>query len=312
MSDPIPREVREQDDERNVVERLNLRMMYDPDAVYRVLFAIVTAFFVVMALFPLYWLLALALTPKGNLSAVGLLPGGFNPSVFVDLFDAVPFHVYMFNSAVMAVLTTVLVLVVGSVAGYVFGRMEFPGRRVLLLGILVISYFPPAAFLVPLVRLFTQNVDILGWTPPQLFNTPGAIVFPLSALLMPLVIYILATFYSQIPDGLEDAARIEGSTRLGALFRIIMPLSAPGVATAGVLTFIVVYNEFFFSFLMTSGSPDDWAPIVHGILRFRGAQGVLVNMMGAASLIGILPMALIVLLAQEKIISGLTQGALKE
>jgi len=311
VSESVPPEVRDRED-RNLLERINLRMIYDHASVYRVLFAVVTAFFVLMALFPLYWLLALALTPGGSLAEVGLFPAGFNVGIFVDLFDRVPFHRYMFNSVVLALLTTAIVLLIGSIAGYVFGRMEFPGRTVLLVGILVISYFPPAAFLIPLFRLFTANVPILGMRPPELFNTPGSIVFPLSALLMPLIIYILATFYGQIPDGLEDAARVEGSTRIGALFRVIVPLSAPGVATAGVLTFIVVYNEFFFSYLMTSGRPEDWAPIVHGILRFQGSQQVFVNIMAAAALIGIVPMAIVVLLAQEKIISGLTAGALKE
>jgi len=312
MSERVPTEARQQEEDRNIVERINLRMVYDPDTVYRVLFAVVTAFFVLMALFPLYWLLALALTPSSAIADVGLLPAGFNPGVFLELFGQVPFHHFMFNSAVMASLTTVIVLVIGSVAGYIFGRLEFPGRRVLLLGILLISYFPPAAFLIPLFRLFTANVPILGYTPPELFNTPGAIVFPLSALVMPLMIYILATFYSQIPDGLEDAARIEGDTRVGALFRVIVPLSAPGVATAGVLTFIVVYNEFFFSFLMTSGQAENWSPIVHGILSFQGAQEIFVNLMAAAALVGIVPMAVVVLVAQEKIVSGLTAGALKE
>jgi multiple sugar transport system permease protein len=135
---------------------------------------------------------------------------------------------------------------------------------------------------------------------------------PLSALIMPLVIFILATFYGQIPDGLEDASRIEGSTRIGALYRIIVPLSAPGVATAGILTFIIVYNEFFFSFLMLEGSAQEWAVILHGIFRYQGARSQAFNLMAAASLIGVLPMATIVALAQDKIVSGLTQGALKE
>lgn len=296
----------------NAVQRATVRMLEEPDLVYRILTAVVTGFFLLMALFPLYWLLVLALTPNDAISNVGVLPNGFNVAAFVQVFEKVPFHLYMLNSVVLASMTTVLVLVIGSLAGYIFGRLEFPGRRVLLLGILLISYFPPAAFLIPLFRLFTGNVSLFGLSSPELFNTPGAIVLPLSALLMPLVIYILATFYSQIPDGLEDAARIEGDTRIGALRRVIVPLSAPGVATAGVLTFIVVYNEFFFSFLMTNGQVQNWAPIVHGMLQYQGVRDVFFNLMAAASLIGVVPMALVVLFAQEKIVSGLTAGALKE
>jgi multiple sugar transport system permease protein len=297
---------------KNPLESLAEKMIQRPKSVYRVLFYVATGFFLLMSLFPFYWLLVLSLTPMSNLAGMGLVPNGFNPSVFMTIFQTVPFYLYIFNSVVIAGLTTIVVLFIGSIGGYVFGRYEFPGRTVLMLGVLVISYFPPATFLIPLFRLFTGNVELFGLDYPQVYNTPGAVVLPLSALIMPLVIFILATFYGQIPDGLEDAARIEGSTRIGALFRVIVPLSAPGVATAGILTFIIVYNEFFFSFLMLEGDPHAWGVILHGIFRFQGTRAQAYNMMAAASLIGVLPMAMVVALAQDKIVSGLTQGALKE
>lgn len=296
----------------NVFEQFARRGIEEPRSIYRMLFYVATAFFLLVALFPLYWTFALALTPETQIGGMGILPGGFNPGAFVEVFTRVPFHVYIFNSVVIAGLTTVIVLVLGSLAGYVFGRYEFPGRTPLLLGVLVISYFPPVTFLLPLFELFTGNIAVLGTSSPEVFNTPWPIVMPLSALIMPLVIFILATFYSQIPDGLEDAARIEGSTRLGALYRVIVPLSAPGVATAGIITFIIVYNEFFFSYLMVNGTADNWSPVLHGILSFQGSQQVAYNLMAAASIIGIIPMAIIVMIAQERIVSGLTQGALKE
>jgi multiple sugar transport system permease protein len=181
-----------------------------------------------------------------------------------------------------------------------------------MLIILAVSYFPPAAFLLPLFRLFTGNIGGLGFV--ELYNTPGAMILPFSALFMPLSIFILTTFYGQIPDGLEDAARVEGTTRLGALFRVIVPLSAPGVATAGVLTFIAVYNEYFFSSLMTNGEAAAWSPIVRGILQLQqaGQFEVTYGMMAAGSIIAVLPVAILVVIAQEKIVSGLTSGALKE
>ncbi|MFC7046509.1 carbohydrate ABC transporter permease [Halobacteriaceae archaeon GCM10025711] len=289
-----------------------------PGKAYRAMFYVVTIFFLFTTLFPLYWLLVLALTPQDAMTNVGLLPNGFNPEAFATVFETVPFHLYMLNSIIIGLLTTAIVLVFASLAGYVFGRLEFPGKGPLMLLILAVSYFPPAAFLLPLFRLFTANVTFFtlpggeAVTSPMLFNTPGAMVLPYSALFMPLSIFILTTFYGQIPDGLEKAARIEGTSRLGALVRVIMPLSAPGVATAGVLTFIAVYNEFFFGFLMTDGQVQNWAPIVWGILRFQGQYADLYNLMAAASIIGIIPVAIIVVAAQEKIVSGLTAGALKE
>jgi multiple sugar transport system permease protein len=299
-------------EERNVIQQAAHRAVREPQAVYRWLLYVGIGFFLTVSLFPFYWLVVVALTPNRAISGLGLLPNGFNPGVFLEVFQAIPFLRYMLNSIVIAALSTVVVLFVGSIAGYVFGRYEFRGRTPLLVVVLVISYFPPVAFLIPLFRLFTGNVELLGLSSPQLYNTPWAVVMPLSALVMPLVIFLLSTFYSQIPDGLEDAARIEGATRIGALYRVIIPLSAPGVATAGILTFIIVYNEFFFSYLMVTGTAENWAPVLHGILAFQGTQSVAYNLMAAASIIGVIPMAILVMVAQDRIVSGLTQGALKE
>jgi len=281
----------------------------NPGKAYRAMFYVATIFFVVTTLFPLYYLLVLALTPTEAIFQMGLVPKGFHWESFIQVFQQVPFHFYMLNSFILAVGTTAIVLLIASLAGYVFGRLEFPGRRPLMLLVLAVSYFPPAAFFVPLFRLFSGDI-IQG---VNLLNTPGALVPPYTALFMPLSIFILTTFYQQIPQGLEDAARVEGTTRLGALFRVIIPLSAPGVATAAVLTFINVYNEFFFSFLMiTSSEYNNWATIVYGILSYQTQYTTSYNLMAAASIFGVLPIAILVVIAQEKIVSGLTAGALKE
>lgn len=300
------------DEEKNIIERVSTKTIQSPDVAYKWLTYIGIGFFLTVSLFPIYWLLVIALTPNRNLAGVGLLPNGFNPGAFVEIFQTIPYFRFVLNSVAIATITTIIILFIGSIAGYIFGRYDFPGRTPIMIGVLVISYFPPVAFLIPLFRLFTGNITLFGISSPNLYNTPWAMVMPLSALTMPLIIFILSTFYSQIPDGLEDASRIEGSTRLGALFRVIVPLSAPGVATAGILSFIIVYNEFFFSYLMVNGTADNWAPMLHGVLAFQGTQQVAYNLMAAASIVGVIPMALLVLIAQDKIVSGLTQGALKQ
>jgi multiple sugar transport system permease protein len=308
----------EDDEHRNFIQRWASSSMKDSSRTYRVLFYLVAISFLVTTLFPFYWLLVVALTPESNLTDVGLLPNGFNPEAIITVFTTVPFHIYMLNSLIIGLVTTALVLVIASLAGYAFGRFEFPGRRPLMLIFLAISYFPPAAFLLPLFELFTANITFFtlpGGTTlrsPMLFNGPGAMVLPYTALFLPLSIFILTTFYGQIPDGLEDAARVEGNTRLGALVKVIMPLSAPGLATAGVLTFIAVYNEYFFAFLMTDGRAEHWGTIVWGLLSYQGRYETSYNLMAAASLIGVIPIAILVVLAQEKIVSGLTAGGLKE
>ena len=301
--------------DRGIVEGWAARMISNPERAYRAAFYVATVFFLVTTLFPFYWLFMVAITPRGSLRDVGVFtPGGVNLAAFIDIFQRIPFHRYMFNSFLIATVATVTVLIVASLAGYVFGRLRFRGRNLLLLGVLVTSFFPPAAFFIPLNRLFNANVDVLRpiLSAGSLYNTPFAIFIPLSAIYLPLSIFILMTFYSQIPDGLEDAARVEGTTRIGALFRVIVPLSAPGVATAGVLTFITVYNEYFFSSLMTDGRPGNWAPMLEGVLRYQGQFEVLFNLMAAASIVAVLPVAILVVVAQEKIVSGLTAGGLKE
>jgi len=323
------------DDSDGPLNRWVQRSIEDPERVYRALFYTAMVFFMVTTLFPFYWLLVLALTPSSAITGGGFIPDvsllgsnvpfplpvpqGFNPGSFVAVFEEIPFHLYMLNSFALAVTTTIIVLVVASLAGYVFGRLDFPGRAVLMLAILAISYFPPAAFVVPLYDIFAGNAvtipftDVALFTSIELLNSPGAMVMPFSALFMPLSIFILTTFYGQIPDGLEDAARVEGTTRLGALFRVIMPLSAPGVATAAVLTFIAVYNEYFFSSIMaTSPQASNWSPLVGGILSYQTQYTTNFQLMAAASVVGVLPMLILVVVAQERIVSGLTSGALKE
>jgi len=298
----------------------------NPQKAYRALFYAAMVFFLVTTLFPFYWLLVLSITP---ISEIGSTPFGFPPvprgafpwnfGAYIEVFQQVPFHLYVLNSFVLAITTTVIVLLIASLAGYVFGRLRFPGRGLLMLGVLAISYFPPAAFLLPLFDAFAGNqifvpfTDIPLFKPPRLLNTPGSMILPFSALFMPLSIFILTTFYGQIPDGLEDAARVEGTTRLGALFRVIIPLSAPGVATAAVLTFITVYNEYFFSSIMaTSNEPSNWSPLVGGILSYQTQFTTSYNLMAAAAVVGVLPVVVLVVIAQERIVSGLTAGALKE
>ena len=308
-------QAQEPDLDRGPVEAWAAKMISNPDRAYRAMFYTATVFFLVTTLFPFYWLFMVAITPGRELSEVGALtPGGFDPTSFITIFTRLPFHRYVFNSFLIATVATVIVLFVASLAGYVFGRLRFRGKNALLLLVLVTSFFPPAAFFVPLNRLFNTQAAVLEpiMSEGTLYNTPYAIFIPVSAIFLPLSIFILMTFYSQIPDGLEDAARIEGTTRIGALFRVIVPLSAPGVATAGVLTFITVYNEYFFSSLMTDGRPENWAPMLEGILAFQGQYEVDFHLMAAASIVAVLPVAILVIVAQEKIVSGLTAGAVKE
>jgi multiple sugar transport system permease protein len=132
-----------------------------------------------------------------------------------------------------------------------------------------------------------------------------------SGLTIPLAIFVLTVFYQQLPRGLEDAAQVAGTTRMGALFRVIVPLSGPGVATAAILIFTQVYNEFFFPCLVTNGELSQGAPIVPALVSLKEAE---LTFTAAASLLALLPVALVVLFANERLVEGLgtSAGAYRE
>lgn len=289
----------------NVLQRGVRNAIEHPGIVYRLLFGVLVAFILLLFGFPLYWLLVLAVTPPTAVNGLGLAPEAVTASNLVAVAAFTPFLRHLCNGLLVAALSTVLVLVVGSLAGYAFGRLSFPGRRPLLLLFLALAYVPPAAFLVPLFRLFTGLSASLGpvtLTTPTLYNTPAAVVLPTSMLTMPLAIYVLMVFYAQIPDELEAAARVEGATRIGALRRVVLPLARPGVATAGVFTFVQVYNEFFFSYLMTDGDPDHWAPLAPFVYGLRYSEATLG---AAAAVLGLLPVVVVLLVANDYLVKGL-------
>ncbi|MFC7204908.1 carbohydrate ABC transporter permease [Haloferax namakaokahaiae] len=280
-----------------------------PTLTYRLLFYPLVGFVCLVFLFPLYWLVVLSLTPDSALAQLGVFPNTVSLNNYLFVLFGTDLLRYLFNGLVIAAGTTVFVVAVGSLAGYVFGRLEFPGRRLLLLLTLGIAYVPPVAFFVPVYELLTGNLTLsvgsVTVSSPNVYNTPLSVGLPLSALTMPLAIFILTTFFRQIPDTLEDAARIEGATRVEALTKVIMPLSKPGIATAGVFTFIQVYNEFFYSFLMTDGAPESWAPIIWSLYELRLSRAVL----GAAgSVLGLLPIVVVLLLANDKLVETAEAG----
>lgn len=275
----------------------------NPGRVYRLVVSLGAGAFVATSLFPVYWLLVLAVTPAD--APVHLVPDRLSLGGFRFAFAFVPLGRFVVNSVVVALGTTAVVVAFGTLAGYVFGRLAFPGRRPLFLVTLGVALFPPASFFVPLFELFNGNVGLFGLASPVRFDTLGAVVTPLSMLNLPLAILLLSVFFREIPDDLEAAARVEGATRLGAFWRVVLPLAGPGIATVALLTFIRAYNEYFFSRLMTRGQAEGWAPIVHGLQQLPGTAQ---NAVAAASLVALLPVVTFVLLADRKVVEGLTAG----
>jgi multiple sugar transport system permease protein len=207
---------------------------------------------------------------------------------------------YVANSAVVAGSTTVLALILGVPAAYALARLAVPGKRVIMALLLCISMFPQLAIAAPLWQL----LDRIGG-----LNHHWGIVLPYVALTLPLAVWILASFFKELPAELEDAARVDGCGPWTTLVRITLPLASPGIFTAAILILIYAWNEFFFALLILTQPEQQTLPV--GIALFQGEFTVPWGELAAASVVATLPLILVVLLCQRWIISGLSAGAVK-
>lgn len=269
---------------------------------YRTAFWTGVFFFTLYAAFPIYWILATALKNPTEIYQKDqtLVPQILTLDNFQRVFEA-NFLQYMFNSLIISGGAVLTIIIVCSLAAYALARLDFAAQRWVMFGVLLVSMFPPVVFVVSMFRIMSD----FGW-----INTHQGLIVPFIGLFSPMALWILKDFYEQIPDGLEKAARIDGCSRIGALFRVIMPLSAPGVASVAILIFIMTYNEFLFSFIMTKNIQAQ--PVSVGLYAFQQRFVTPWHIVSAASIVSIVPVIALVLVAQDRIVSGLTQGSLKE
>ncbi len=235
---------------------------------------------------------------------VTAVPPHFWPSFSLEFFRAVVERHnllrYLGNSLVVAGTTTVLTLSLATLAGYSLARL--PGRlaRPVLMGILACAMFPQIAIAGPVWRF----LRFMGW-----LNTYQGLVLPYVALTLPLAVWILTLFFREMPEELEWAALVDGCGRLGALVRVVLPLSAPGLFTAAILCFIYAWNEFFLALLIMTDPFKQTMPV--GIALFQGEYTIPWGEIAAASFITTMPLVLMVLLFQRRIVTGLSAGAVK-
>ncbi len=257
---------------------------------------------VVFCLFPFYWLINTSLKSGADLSGAALLPPSPTLDNYTSIFEDDNFTMALRNSAIVAVSVTALSLVIGSFAGYALARLHLPFKFLILAIVLSISTFPPIAIAAPVFEL---------WTDIGLYNTYLGLILPSLAFGLPLTVYILASFFRDIPRELEEAALVDGATRFQAFRKIVVPLGAPGVVTAGLLVFIFVWNEFLFAITLTS-TPER-RPVPAAIAFFTGSQQfeIPLGTISAASVVVTIPLIVLVLIFQRRIVAGLTAGAVK-
>jgi len=255
------------------------------------------------ALLPLGWLLSISLKPPGDLSDGHLIPRRITLEHYRTVFADPHFPAALRNSLGIAGIATALAIVLGCLAAYALVRLRFPGRSLVLGGALAIAMFPPIAIIGPLFDL---------WRRVGLFDTWTGLVLPYLSFALPLAIWTLSAFFRDLPWELERAARVDGATRLQAFWHVVVPLAAPGVATAAILVFIFAWNDFLFAMSLTS--TDHARTVPAALAFFTGASRFEepTSSIAAASLVVTLPVVVVVLLFQRRIVAGLTAGAVKE
>lgn len=264
---------------------------------------VVLALFVLVSLFPFYWIVITSFKTNSDLArgTHSLLPTSWSWSAYKADFSQYDYWHNVLNSAIVALSTTAITVVVASAAGYALARTRMRGRPIMLGFILVAGFFPVMAMVGPLFLTFTHvNLIDSFWT----------LIVSYLVYTLPIAIWFLANFFSQIPVEIEEAAVVDGLTRFKALFRVIIPVAMPGVLTAAILSFILAWNDFTFalSFLQTPSKYT--APLAINNLGHSQFQ-VFPNMIDAAVVVVTIPIALIVLMAQRRIVSGFTSGTTK-
>jgi multiple sugar transport system permease protein len=268
----------------------------------RILLFIAIAVVVVFCLFPFYWMVNTSLKTGSDLTSADLVPPSPALGNYDEVLSNADFIKAIRNSAIVSFSVTAISLVVGSFAGYALARLYFPRKFLLLAVILSISTFPPIAIAAPVFDL---------WSDLGLYNTYIGLILPTLTFALPLTIYTLASFFREIPKDLSEAALVDGATPFQAFRKVIVPLAAPGVVTAGLLTFIFAWNEFLFALTLSSDPSVQTAPVAINNFSAVTQFEVPLGQITAASVIITVPLVILVLIFQKRIVAGLTAGAVK-
>ena len=260
------------------------------------------AFIILYCLAPFYWMIVSSLKANPLLDQ-GLWPSDPTMTNYREVFSAENnFQYALRNSVIVAGSTTILALLIGVFSAYALARLNFRAKKVVLGAVLATAMFPLIALLTPLFQLFSE----LGWIDTY----PPMIISDISFTL-PLAIYVLTSFFSEMPWELEMAAKVDGATPGQAFRKVIVPLAAPGVFTAAIIVFIAAWNEFLIAFTMTQTLAAE--PVTVSIAKFTGAsefEQPFGTIMAAGVLVTI-PLVIVVLIFQRRIVAGLTAGGVK-
>lgn len=259
---------------------------------------------VIFFLTPILWQILTSVKLNEDISAIPnvYLPSKITFEHYRELFTRRPFVNYIFNSALVASVSTVLCLVFGSPAAYALTRMNLKGETLILTGVLIITLFPYVLLFLGLLEI----VKAIG-----IGNNYLALIIPYTAINLPLTILVMRSFFQQLPKDLEDAAKIDGYKTLGMLVNIVLPMTLPALATTGILTFIFAWNEYIFALTFITEEAKKTIPVATAQLGGATLFDIPYGPIAAATVLGTLPLVVLVLVFQRQIVQGLTAGAVK-
>ncbi len=264
-----------------------------------------TFLFLLFILMPFIEMIRVSLRPMSHLMTADFTwwSEDFSLQAYRDMWNTVPLlGRYIFNSIFVASAVTVVTMIVVIPAAYAYARLEFPFKALSLGGFLAVNMFTGAVLLIPLYRVLRSL---------SLLNTYWAMIIPGVAFLIPTGIWLLRSYLEKIPKELEEAAYVDGASRLYTLRRVVIPLAIPGLIVVGTAVFIGAYAQQFL-FAITFNNVRESQPLPAGLFEFVGYQDTTWNELMAAALTGVLPVMLVFLFLQKYLVAGLTAGAVKE
>jgi multiple sugar transport system permease protein len=262
----------------------------------------VDAVVLVYALLPVLWILSLSLKPTSTVKDGKLIPSSLTFDNYRGIFRGDFFSSALINSVGIGLTTTVIAVVIGAMAAYAVARLEFPGKRLLIGVVLLISMFPAISLVTPLFNIERR----IG-----LFDTWPGLIIPYITFALPLAIYTLSAFFREIPWDLEKAAKMDGATPAQAFRKVIAPLAAPGIVTTAILVFIFAWNDLLLALSLTATEAAITAPVA--IANFTGSSQFEepTGSIAAGAMVITVPIIVFVLVFQRRIVAGLTSGAVK-
>jgi ABC-type glycerol-3-phosphate transport system permease component len=266
------------------------------------LFYVFLFLFVLVSVFPLIWIFKMSIITKSELfaSPPTILPRNPTNGEYTQIFGDSSFQKALVNSTIISSITTVVCLFFGSIAAYAIARLRFRFRNSVMTLILALSFFPAVAIIAPLFIQFST----LG-----IIDTYWSVIITDTVFALPLTIWLLVAFFRELPRDLEEAAKVDGATTIQAFRKVIVPLAAPGVFTTAILTFIFAWNEFLFA--NTFLFDENTQPVTVVIPNFATVYTVDYGAQAAAAVVVTVPLVILVLIFQRRIVSGLTAGAVK-